>query len=246
MKALVKHLLVQFKIDIRERGTLMTYYLIPLVFYIFMGTVFTAVNPLAKNTLAASMAIFSATMGAVLGTPVPVVKMRESGVLRAYRVSGIPEWAVPVIHGISAFLHLLMVSFFIMITAPVFFGAGHPKNYAAYFLVLIILLCSTIALGILIGAVARNQSITVLLSQAVFLPTVVLSGIMFPTSMLPAPFRFLGRLLVGTYAMEAFSGLAYGLPTEVPAEISILIAACIGIMASGLALLRFRRMGKSL
>ena len=33
MNAFFKHLWVQFKMDIRERGTLMTYYLIPLVFY---------------------------------------------------------------------------------------------------------------------------------------------------------------------------------------------------------------------
>ncbi|HOK42973.1 MAG TPA: ABC transporter permease [Thermoclostridium caenicola] len=245
MKALMKHLLIQFRMDIRERGTLMTYYLIPLVFYLFIGAVFTSVNPLVKNTLAASMAVFAATMGAVLGTPVPVVKMRESGVLRAYRVSGIPGWAVPFIHGISAFLHLLIVSSIILITAPVFFCAGRPQDYTAFFLTLVMLLFSTIAIGMLIGAAARSQSMAVMLSQMVFLPTVVLSGIMFPASMLPEPLRMLGRLLVGTYAMEAFSGLAYGLATDFSAPWSILVGACIGILAAGLAMLRFRRMGKS-
>lgn len=92
MKASFQHLWVQFKMDIRERGTLMTYYLVPLVFYFVMGAVFSSINPLARQTLAATMAIFAVTMGAVLGIPAPLVKMRESGVLRAYRVCGIPGW----------------------------------------------------------------------------------------------------------------------------------------------------------
>ncbi len=92
MKAFLNHLWIQFKMDIREKGTLMTYYLVPLIFYLVIGAVFSSVNPESKQMLAASMAIFALTMGAVIGLPVPVVKMRETGVLRAYRVSGIPGW----------------------------------------------------------------------------------------------------------------------------------------------------------
>ncbi len=48
MNAFFKHLWVQFKMDIRERGTHMTYYLVPLVFYFVMGAVFSSINPLAR------------------------------------------------------------------------------------------------------------------------------------------------------------------------------------------------------
>ena len=41
--------------DIRERGTRMTYYLVPLVFYFVMGAVFSSINPLARQTLAATV-----------------------------------------------------------------------------------------------------------------------------------------------------------------------------------------------
>ena len=138
MNAFLKHLWVQFKMDIRERGTLMTYYLIPLVFYFVMGAVFSSINPLSRQTLAATMVIFAVTMGAVLGIPVPIVKMRESGVLRAYRVCGIPGWAVLCIQSVSAFLHLLVVSIIIFVTAPLFFGASYPQSFPAYFLSLFI------------------------------------------------------------------------------------------------------------
>lgn len=246
MNAFFKHLWIQLKMDIRERGTLMTYYLVPLVFYFVMGAVFSSINPLAKQTLAATMVIFAVTMGAVLGIPAPVVKMRESGVLRAYRVCGIPGWAVLFIQSISAFLHLLVVSIIIFVTAPCFFGASYPNSYSAYFLSLFILLFASIALGLLIGVAARSQSIAMMFSQAIFLPTVMLSGIMFPASMLPVPLRVFGRLLPATYIMQSFSGTSFKLPVDINAVLSLLITAGIGVAAVCVTAARFRTVEKSL
>lgn len=240
MNALSKHLLIQFKMDIREHGTLMTYYLVPLVFYLVMGAVFSSINPLAKQTLSATMVIFAVTMGAILGIPTPIVKMRESGVLRAYRVCGIPGWAVLLIQSFSAFMHLLVVSIIIFVTAPLFFGASYPKSFLGYFLALIILLFSSIALGLFIGVTARSQSIAMMFSQAIFLPTMMLSGIMFPASMLPKTLRAAGRLLPSTYIMHSFSGLAFMLHTDINATVSLLIAAGIGVVAVSLTVVRFR------
>lgn len=244
MKAFFRHLGIQFKMDIRERGTLLTYYLVPLVFYAVMGAVFSSINPLSRQTLAATMVIFAVTMGAVLGMPAPIVKMRESGVLRAYRVYGIPGWVWLLIQSVSAFLHLLVVSVIIFVTAPVFFRAGMPQNYYAYFGTLFMLLFVSIALGLFIGVAARSQSMATMLSQAIFLPTMMLSGIMFPASMLPEPLRVVGRLLPGTYVMQSFSGLAYKLPTDIDVTLSLLIAAGIGVLAVSLTVARFRAMDK--
>ena len=239
MYTFFKHLSIQFRMDIRERGTLMTYYLVPLVFYIIMGAVFSSINPLAKQTLAATMVIFAVTMGAILGIPAPLVKMRESGVLRAYGVCGIPGWAVLFIQTVSAFLHLSIVALIIFVSAPWFFGAGYPLNFPAYFLSLFILLFASIMVGLLIGVTARNQSIATMLSQAVFLPTIMLGGIMFPASMLPQPLRVLGRLLPGTYIMQSFTGLAFGLPVDINSTLSILIATGIGVIAAVLTVVKF-------
>ncbi|MDA8441459.1 MAG: ABC transporter permease [Peptococcaceae bacterium] len=229
MKAFLRHLWIQFKMDLRERSTLMIYYLVPLVFYIVMGAVFASINPLMKQTLTATMAIFAVTMGAVLGIPIPIVKMRESGVLRAYRVSGIPGGAVLLIQAVSAFLHLLVVAILILATAPLLFGASYPQSFVAYFSTLGILLFASIALGLLIGALARSQSVATMLSQAIFLPTIMLGGIMFPASMLPKTLMLLGRLLPATYVMQSFSGYAFSLPTNIDPGLSLMITALIGV-----------------
>jgi ABC-2 type transport system permease protein len=245
MKAFLNHLKIQFVMDLREKGTLLTIYIVPLVFYVVMGSVFASINPESKQTLAASMAIFAVTMGAVLGMPAPLVKMREAGVLRAYDVNGIPGMAVLLVSAVSALLHLLVVAIIIFVTAPIIFGAMVPVSVVGYFVTLLLLLFASISLGLLLGVTAKNQATATMLSQVVFLPSLLLGGLMFPAKMLPEPLMWLGRLYPATHAMQALSGWAFGLPDTLPTVISLAFIALIGVVAFGLAVLRFKSLRKT-
>jgi len=245
MKAFLTHLKLQFIMDFREKGTLLTFYLVPLVFYAVMGAVFSSINPASKQTLTASMSIFAITMGAVIGMPAPLVKMREAGVLRAYRVSGIPNWALLLTQSVSAALHLLVVSAVILLTAPLFFGASLPINYGAYLLTLLAVLFSSIAIGLLIGITGRNHAMATMLSQAVFLPSLLLGGLMFPTNLLPEALQWVGKIFPATHGMEAFLTGTYGMEGNVGAAASIALTACIGVAVLILALAHFRKTSRN-
>lgn len=239
MNAFLKYLCIQFKMDLRDRGILMTYYLVPLLFFVVVGSVFSSVNPLMKSTLAASMSIFAITMGAIMGTPIPIVKARETGTLRALRVSGIPSAAVLFVQAISALLHLAIVCVIIYFVSPVLLHSSTPKSPAAYAAVLTIFLMVTIAVGLLIGSLARNQSMSSMLSMIVFFPTVMLSGIMFPSSMLPQVFQWVGYAFPATYALQAITGFAYGAKTDLNPGMSICVLVGIGFIALAIAVWRF-------
>ena len=158
MRRILYQIWIQLKMDIRDRGTLMTYYLVPLLFYFIMGAVFSSINPEISHTLSGSMVIFAVTMGAVLGMPVPIVKLRETGVLRGFRISGIPTWSVLFSQAFSAGLHLTCVSLVIFLTAPLIYGANWPTNVWAWFAILFVLLLTSLSLGLLIGVSARKSS----------------------------------------------------------------------------------------
>jgi ABC-2 type transport system permease protein len=246
MKAFLNHLGIQFKMDLREKGVLLVFYVTPLIFYAVMGAVFSSINPETRQTLSASMSIFAMTMGAVLGIPVPLVKMREAGVLRAYDVNGIPGWAVLLSSAVSALIHLLIVSALIFLTAPVFFQASMPVDFAAYFLTLAALLFGSISVGLLLGVMAKNQASATMLSQVVFMPSLLLSGIMFPANMLPAPLMWLGRALPATHAMQSFSSWAFGQPADIAPAVSLAVMAGIGAVALALAIRRFNALRKTI
>lgn len=235
MKAFLKYLWIQLKMDLRNKGTLLNYYLVPLLFFFVMGSVFSSTNPLMKTTLAVSMTIFAVTMGSVMGIPTPIVKMRESGTLRAFKVNGIPDTAVLLVQAISAFIHLLLVSVIIYIISPLAFHSTIPKSPWLYFAVLIIFLFTSIGIGLLIGTIAHDQSIATMLSMVIFLPSLLLSGIMFPASMLPKAFLWLGRIFPATLALQSFYGFAYRTKTELNDGLSLVVVSGIGLFMFVLA-----------
>ncbi|WP_230203599.1 hypothetical protein [Bacillus massiliigorillae] len=106
MRAFLYGVSLQWKLDLRNKGVLLTYYVVPLVFFFFMGGVFTSIDPLAKETLIQSMTIFGVTMGAFLGSPTPLIELFGSEIKKAYKVGGIPLWTAIVNNFISAFIHL--------------------------------------------------------------------------------------------------------------------------------------------
>ena len=238
MSAFLKYLRIQFLMDLRDRSTLMNYYLVPILFFFVIGSVFSSINPLMKTTLAASMSIFSITMGAIMGAPIPIVKARESGTLRAFRINGIPDAAVLAVQALSSFLHLLIVSAIIYFAAPRFLHAQIPSYPGAYAAVLLLFLCASVGIGVLIGTTARNQAMSSMLSMLVFLPTVLFAGIMFPVKMLPESFRWISWIFPGTHAMQAFTGLAYNRQTDFSAVIAVWVLVGIGIIAYAVSIWR--------
>lgn len=231
MNRFLKQLAIQLKMDMRDKGTLLVFYLVPLVFYMVMGAVFSSVNPEMKQMLSATMAIFSVTMGAVIGIPPTIVKMQEANVLRAYKINGIPGIAVMLSLGISAFIHLFIVSLFISISAPIIFGAQMPQNILGFAMVLIIMLLCSVTVGLLIGVTVKSQASAMMLSQAIFMPSLMLSGIMFPANLLPKPLMYVGRIFPATHSMKAFTGLAYNEFSELSPISSLVIVLGIGITA---------------
>ncbi|MFT8871991.1 MAG: ABC transporter permease [Sporolactobacillus sp.] len=244
MNAFLRYLAIQLRMDVRDRSILLHFYLVPLLFFFVMGSVFTSTNPQLKVTLAATMSIFAVTMGAVMGAPMPLVAMRESGTLRAFKVTGIPGGAVLAVQAFSAFAHLFIASLLIYFVAPAAFHAGWPHEPTAYFVVLVVYLLASIAVGLLIGVVARNASFASMLAMLIFLPSLLLSGMMFPAALLPRALRWVGRAFPATYALQAFDGLAYQLKTTINAATSLAMIAGIGAACALLTLFLFSRLSK--
>ena len=98
---------------------------------------------------------------------------------------------------------------------------------------------ATAGLGLLVGVVSASTQATVLWSQLVYLPSILLGGMMVPTSMLPPAFQKIGLLLPTTYAMNAYQSLLPdGSPTFDPIW-SVVVLAAGAVLAFGLAIYLF-------
>jgi len=202
MNAFLYGILIHWKLDIRNKSVFLTYYVIPIIFYGFMGTIFTSINPEARDTLIQSMTVFAITMGTLLGTPTSLLELYSDNIVKAFKVGGIPLWMPVVNNFISGFIHLGVVSIIIFFSAPIIFNAKVPNNILIYFVVLSLFLIVSLFIGSLLGLYIKSVSKLTMFSQLIFLPSLMLSGIMFRTDMLPNILEKIGIVFPAKWGFE--------------------------------------------
>ena len=239
MNAFFHHFTFEFRTGIRNKQLLLMNYLFPLGFYMMMGFIMAEINPPFREGIIPAMVVFGIMAAMLLGIPDPLVNARENGIFRSYKINGIPSLSILAIPALTTFLHLVIVAVLITFTAPIFFKASSPVNWLNYILVFIVTGFACAGLSVLIGVVSPSSRMTVLWSQLVFTPSMLLGGLMLPYSMLPEVARKLAQLLPATQAMNAFNGLAMGKIASFSPWGSVLMLFTSGILAFSLAVYLF-------
>ncbi len=240
MTAFSNHFTFEFRTGIRNKNLLLMNYLFPLGLYVMMSLIMPGINPLFQATIIPSMITFGILASALLGLPEPLVQAREAGIFRSYKINGVPALNILLIPELSTMLHIIVVALIITVTAPIFFDAPLPQNLPVFALIVLATAIALCGLGILIGVVSPSTRLTVLYSQIIFLPSMIIGGVMLPYSMLPPVAAKIALLLPSTYAMNAFNSLAMGGTADFNPWGGILTLFVGGITAFVLALRLFR------
>ena len=192
MNGFLYSLVLQWKLDIRSKSLLVTFYIVPLIFFLIMGGIFTSVMPEMGSTLIQSMIVMSVSMGAFLGLPSSLVEIYGSDIKKIYNANGVPIYLGLVTILLSAFVHLMMTCIVILLLAPILFKASLPTQLPIFLLSLTIYIIVSLSIGCILGLTLKNQAKLTMLAQLVFLPSIMLSGIMFPISLLPDFLQVIG------------------------------------------------------
>lgn len=239
MNAFIHHFTFEFRTGIRNKQLLLMNYLFPLGFYLMMGFVMAEINPPFREDIIPAMVVFGILAATLLGIPDPLVNARENGVFRSYKINGIPSISILIIPALTTILHLVIVAVLITVTAPLFFDAPLPVNWLNYALIFVAMAFACAGLSVLIGVVSPSSRMTVLWSQLVFVPSMLLGGLMLPYSMLPDIAGKFAQLLPATQAMNAFNGLAMGKVAAFSSWGSVIMLFVSGVLAFGLAVYLF-------
>ncbi|MBN2676863.1 MAG: ABC transporter permease [Anaerolineaceae bacterium] len=236
MIAFYNHFAFEFKTGLRNSNNLMMNYLFPLGFYAMMGLVMTRIFPGFDQVLIPAMVVFATMASSLLGLPGPQVELREAGVFRSYKINGVPAISILIIPVLTTIFHTLIVSSIIALSARPLFGGVAPLHIVPFILITLLAAFNFSAISALIGVISTNSRATVLWSQLIFLPSMLIGGMMVPISMLPEGIQPLTALLPSSHAMQAFLGLAYGQPTSFNTTVSIAVLAISLLLAFGLAI----------
>ncbi|MGC9467260.1 MAG: ABC transporter permease [Anaerolineae bacterium] len=239
MTALVNHFSFEFKTGLRNSTLLLMNYLFPLAFYAMMGLVMTQINPMFTETMIPAMVLFATMASTLLGLPGPLVESREAGIYRSYKINGVPAVAILLMPALTTAFHVLIVAALISLTGVPLFDGIAPTNWLAFILVTLLAVFASTGLGTLIGVIAGDSRAVVLLSQLVFLPSMLLGGLMMPLSVLPESILPVSMLFPASHAMQTYLGLAYGQETVVDPLASVAVLAISGLLSFGLAIYLF-------
>lgn len=169
------------------------------------------------------------------------VRERERGTMERLRSTGLRFSSIiagKLLLGLAvgaltaSLLSLLMISVFRI-------GIGAP--WWVFSTAMIAILTPGLGLGLWLSAEAKNQAQTLQLNFLIALPSVLLSGFLFPRTSMPAILETCSRFLPGTWAIELMRAIVVrGAPAQ---ELLTNAAALVGLGALFLAigLLRIRR-----
>lgn len=229
MRAMFYGIRVQFKMDIRSKTLFITCYVVPLLFFAIMGGIFISLMPEAKHTLIQSMTVMGVSMGALIGVPPSMVEVYGTGIKKMYIANGIPLCFSVITIVVSAFIHLMLTSLIIFALAPIIFQASLPSNITLYFITLALFVIVSLTVSSMLGLAVKNQAKLTMYSQVAFLPSIMLSGIMFSADLLPNFLESIGKLFPATWGYTLLIQKNIDISTFIPLVIILIISVFVNV-----------------
>jgi ABC-2 type transport system permease protein len=177
----------------------------------------------------------------LLLTAFAVVRERERGTLEQLVVTPVKPWELM----LGKILPFVVVAFANVFVASAIGRFWFGVEFAGSFLLLLALaglfVLSSLGLGLLISTVSQTQAQAMQLALFVMLPSIILSGFVFPREGMPHPIRDLGLLIPLTYFLQILRGIilkGVGVAVLWP---EVLALAAFGLVVFGLSANRFRK-----
>ena len=174
-------------------------------------------------------------------TGLGVVREREQGTLEQFAVT--PLRPIDVILGkiipyfLIAFGNLVLS----VVAGVVVFGVPFRGSVLLFSAFGLAFLFAVLGFGVLVSTASRSQGEAVQLAILIILPQIMVSGMVFPLSAMPAGVRWIGSLMPLTYFIIGMKGvLLKAAPLQalwVPLAVLVLMAGTVFV----LSLFRFRR-----
>ena len=183
MRILAKLTWIEIKLFVREPTTMVFTFALPLLFLVVMqgvfgntpeGDIYRGVGPL-NYYVPAYIGLTIASIG-VVALPVHLTTYRERGVLRRFRASSIPVWAVLGSQVIVSFAIAVLGGILLIAVALPGFNASPPEMPALSLAACVLGTLSFTALGVFLGSILPTARAAQGLGLILFFVMLILGG----------------------------------------------------------------------
>jgi ABC-2 type transport system permease protein len=145
---------------------------------------------------------------AVTSTSLSVVREKESGTIEQIRMA--PVGTLPFIAGkaLPHFVIALLSGAVVFLVSMVLFDLPMRGNWLTLVLALSLYLVGALATGLLVSTVSETQQVAFQIALLVaLLPTLMLSGFIFPIASMPRPLQIITNAVPAKYFLRALRGI---------------------------------------
>jgi ABC-2 type transport system permease protein len=167
-------------------------------------------NPELRSTLflVPGLIAYILMITAVISTALSIVREKEVGTMEQVRMAPIGTFPFVVGKSIPYFLISLASAALIILAAMLLFGLPMRGNWLALLVALSLFIAGALGTGLLISTAAETQQVAfqaAMLSS--FLPTLMLSGFIFPISSMPTALQLVTYVVPARYFLVALRGI---------------------------------------
>jgi ABC-2 type transport system permease protein len=201
-------------------------------------------NPELRSTLflVPGLIAYIAMITAVASTALSIVREKEAGTIEQIRMAPMHTLSFVIGKTIPYFLIALTSATLIILASMVLFGMPMRGNWLSLFVALSLFLVGALGTGLLISTIARTQQFAFQIALLIsLLPTLMLSGFIFPISSMPTALQVVTYGVPARYFLVALRGILLkgsGLAPLVPQLLALVLYATVVL---GLASVRLAR-----
>jgi ABC-2 type transport system permease protein len=167
-------------------------------------------NPELRSTLflVPGLIAYIAMITAVASTALSIVREKETGTMEQVRMAPIGTFPFIIGKTIPYFFIALTSAALIILAAMALFGLPMRGNWLSLLVALSLFLIGALATGLLISTVADSQQVAFQIALLIsLLPTLILSGFIFPISSMPPALQLITNLVPARYFLLALRGI---------------------------------------
>jgi ABC-2 type transport system permease protein len=201
-------------------------------------------NPELRSTLflVPGLIAYIGMITAVASTALSIVREKESGTMEQVRMAPIGTFSFIAGKTLPYFLISLTSAALIILASMVLFGLPMRGNWLALLLAMSLFLVGALGTGLLISTVAESQQVAFQMALLIsLLPTIMLSGFIFPISGMPAFLRGVTYVVPARYFLVALRGIVLKGSEVAHLAVPLLALTAYAIAMLGLASLRLSR-----
>ncbi len=167
-------------------------------------------NPELRSALflVPGLIAYIAMLTAVVSTALSIVREKEVGTMEQVRMSPVGPLSYVVGKTVPYFFISLMSSMSIVFLAMLLFDLPMRGSWAMLLLAVSLFLIGALAFGLLISTLAETQQVAFQIALLTsYLPTLMLSGFIFPISSMPAFLQVVTHVVPARYFLVALRGI---------------------------------------